>query len=78
MFQFFHVFRLDPQGSWRTYNGFIVSIVPKAHAGCVTALLAAPAGGTYYSGGHDGVIRLWRATNGLPLGAMVGTIGDLS
>eukprot|EP00438_Fugacium_kawagutii_P034343 Skav216698 [mRNA] locus=scaffold91:292619:301147:+ [translate_table: standard] len=43
--------------TWRTYNGFIVVVVPKAHAGSVTSLISAPAGGSFYSAGHDGFIR---------------------
>ena len=56
------------RGTWRTYNGFIVSVIPKAHDGGVNALLAAPAGGSFYSGGHDGFIKIWRAINGHPVG----------
>lgn len=51
-------------------------VVPKAHAGCVTALLAAPAGNSFFSGGHDGFIRQWRATNGHPIGCWVGMVTE--
>mmetsp|Transcript_41574 Transcript_41574/g.96805 ORF Transcript_41574/g.96805 Transcript_41574/m.96805 type:complete len:670 (-) Transcript_41574:115-2124(-) len=55
---------------WRTYNGFITAIVPKAHDGAVTALVSAPAGGTLYSGGEDGLICMWEAVSGKPRGEM--------
>lgn len=68
--------------TWRTYNGFIVSVIPKAHAGGVNALLAAPAGGSFYSGGHDGFIKIWRAINGHPVGiiysAFAGPVASLA
>ena len=46
---------------WRTYNGFIVAVISKAHAGSVAALVSAPAGNMLYSGGDDGWIRIWEA-----------------
>ncbi|CAJ1355938.1 unnamed protein product [Effrenium voratum] len=55
---------------WRTYNGFIVAVISKAHAGSVAALVSAPAGNMLYSGGDDGWIRIWEASTGKPLGAI--------
>ena len=47
--------------TWHSYNGFIVAVIPKAHAGAVNAMVAAPAGGNFYSAGADGFIRVWEA-----------------
>jgi len=46
----------------KTYNGFIQAVIPKAHAGRVNALMPAPAGDVFWSGGDDGWIREWEAT----------------
>ena len=49
---------------WKTYNGFLRSIIPQAHDGAVTAMVSAPAGNTLYSGGSDGYIRMWDVFSG--------------
>ena len=46
----------------KTYNGFIQAVIRKAHAGRVNALMPAPAGDVFWSGGDDGWIREWEAT----------------
>lgn len=45
----------------KTYNGFIKAVIPKAHVGKVNALMPAPAGDVFWSGGDDGWIREWEA-----------------
>ncbi|CAE7324654.1 unnamed protein product [Symbiodinium natans] len=55
---------------WKTYNGFLKSLIPKAHEGSVNALVSAPAGNTLYSGGQDGVIRMWDVFSGKPQGEL--------
>lgn len=52
---------------WKTYNGFIQAVIPKAHAGRVNALMPAPAGDVFWSGGDDGWIREWEAGSGKAL-----------
>lgn len=52
---------------WKTYNGFIQALIPKAHVGKVNALVPAPAGDVFWSGGDDGWIREWEAGSGKPL-----------
>ena len=45
-------------------------MIPKAHlGGKVNALMPAPAGDTFWSGGDDGWIRQWEAASGKPLQA---------
>ena len=58
------------------HDSELPQVVPKAHAGCVTALLAAPAGNSFFSGGHDGFIRQWRATTGHPIGCSAGMVRE--
>lgn len=67
---------------WKVYNGFIDTVIPKAHAGPVKAMAAAPAGNMFYSGGDDGFIRIWSATDSQPRGsiyaAFAGPIASLA
>lgn len=52
---------------WKTYNGFLQALIPKAHVGKVNAMVPAPAGDVFWSGGDDGWIREWEAGSGKPL-----------
>eukprot|EP00438_Fugacium_kawagutii_P016764 Skav231115 [mRNA] locus=scaffold7:4545:20985:- [translate_table: standard] len=51
----------------KTYDGFIKALIPKAHVGKVNALMPAPAGDVFWSGGDDGWIREWEAGSGKAL-----------
>ena len=45
----------------KTYNGFLQALIPRAHVGKVNAMVPAPAGDVFWSGGDDGWIREWEA-----------------